>query len=169
MASAASSVMDFPFSRLWIVIRDTPSRAATCDGVPMASLIALYSLAVISGFFLGGDVFVELRNGHTPCVEVVDGHAAGLVVTGHTACVGDGAAGDELGIREVAKDGILIEGGKGFADGFDGGHGLGWFGVDRSQWRRGERKIDLRATQELSVKFFYAPFHPANAKTQAPT
>jgi hypothetical protein len=44
--------------------------------------------------------------------------------------------------------------------GFDGGcaHFLGWFGVGRFQWRRGERKIFLHPTQELSVKSFYAPF-----------
>lgn len=49
IASAASSVINFPFSRLWIVMRETPRSLATSVGVPMRSLIALYSLALISG------------------------------------------------------------------------------------------------------------------------
>jgi hypothetical protein len=47
MASAASAVMGLPLSRLWIVMRDTPSMAATCVGVPIDSRMVLYSAAVI--------------------------------------------------------------------------------------------------------------------------
>jgi hypothetical protein len=46
-------------------------------------------------------------------------------------------------------------------------HFFGWFGVGRFQWRRGERKIFLHPTQELSVKSFYAPFLRLNDQVEA--
>ena len=149
IARAASSVMSFPLSRLWIVIRETPSRAATCVGVPMDSRIALYSLGLISGF--GGDLPQIAVSCFDGCGKLTaeDKSISGLLVS----------------LEEL--HGPAVE--SCFADVFDsvlcGVHLDWWFGVGRSHWRRGERKTILPSRQELSVKSFYAPFLRHNAES----
>ena len=156
MASAASSVIGFPLSRLWIVMRETPRSLATSVGVPMASLIALYSAAVMLasvGWSKGLDGANEL---------------AVLVNLDDLRLERAGGFDEVVGLGFGFLDGSGGECGAVETD-FVGVHGGGCFGVGRAQWRRGERKIDLLAPQELSVKYFYAPFRPANEKEQAPT
>lgn len=113
-----------------------------------------------SGFYWLGEKFGQLGNGHVPAVDLVDRVATGFVVSGEGAGFVNGAAPLKHAIWEIAEDGAFVEGGECFADGFDGGHGLGWFGVGvgRFQWRRGEGKAALHQRQELSVKYFYTPF-----------
>lgn len=164
IASAASSVMSFPLSRLWIVIRETPSMAATCVGVPMDSRISLYSLAVMLG---AGKFHLRADAGAFDFTEQL---RAGLASR---------RAGREIPVVNVATHGrklletpcsvfVLFGLGNGAVCKWLGSHCLGWFGVDRSQWRRGERKIFLRVMQELSVKSFYTPFLRLNAGGHAP-
>jgi hypothetical protein len=167
IASAASSVISFPLSRLWIVIRDTPSRAATCVGVPMDLRIVLYSLAVILN--LNGDV-IDLANFVLWCISV------DLVNGGGISGFMGAMAGAFMGalFRGPCINGAVDVGNVRALElgGLDSGNELGecwsghcrvWFGVGRSQRRRGERKIFLRSLQELSVKSFYAPFIRLNA------
>jgi len=185
IASAASSVIGLPTSRLWMVIRDTPRSLATCVGVPMDSRSLRYSAAVISdsefvgsgddgsnfkgnakGTFSGGDGGADIRNrdvamkvaGRFATVEHAVAVLPGLersvcVEVGSALCDLNGDAGGDVGFVVSGK--------------CSGCHGSGWFGVGRFQWRRGERKIDLRATQELSVKYFYAPFLRLNDPAMA--
>lgn len=185
MASAASSVIGFPFSRLWIVMRETPRSLATSVGVPMASLIALYSVAVMlakaaGASDLGGEFSGDGATGfgsrpvRTEAILPDESHLIHLPFWKRVQAFvkfanwirleePDSATGLDFGGKSGAGG---VAGGSGF--GLVGRHGLGWFGVGRSQWRREERKIDLRAPQELYVKYFYTPFRPANAQAVAP-
>lgn len=149
MASAASSVMSFPLSRLWIVMREIPKSLATSVGVPIDSRSALYSMALILS--CGGDLPQIAVGCFDGCGKLTaeDERISGLLVSD-----------EELHGATVQSC---------FADVFDsvlcGVHLDWWFGVGRSHWRRGERKTILPSRQELSVKSFYAPFLRHNAES----
>ena len=195
MASAASSVIGFPLSRLWMVMRETPRSLATSVGVPIDSRIALYSAAVM---LVGALSFCLRVDGAKNSTLFSAAKEHGLLpAIGHHGLLDAGAKAGQRLVNEVGEiksfglgsnhvagwlrgDTVVLQDGvplgqraKWEVDGFSlvvlSGrdadvrcHGLVWFGVRRSQWRRGERKIDLRTLQELSVNYFYAPFRSAN-------
>jgi len=162
IAKADSSVMSFPLSLLWIVMRDTPSRAATCVGVPMDTRSFLYSRDVMLSddgcCLLVQRTLIKVLIGSVIRALNVKPDAVSRLIHGAKLHAGVNGLNSFLHPLEGS-------GGNGFCRGGDkcSGHVLVWLGVGRFQWQRGECKIFLRSRQELSVKSFYAPFLRLNS------